>query len=177
MIVDNKKREMENGITFDQVKTMVEEYLRDSSRDDPYEVVNDYLKKIPVPDRLSKVKELMILIKEAMITKAQTTEDLCRSGSPGVIVLGTHYAYPLQLSLLGYWVYDNLDTAGNLTVEGKSALHDRLRKDIDSFDVFGEDKNRYDYLLDRLIQATEKPVKEKSRETQGFFSRLLQKIK
>jgi len=161
--------EIKEGETFREVKAKIEQYLGNSKTEDPYNVVNRYLEQIPVEKRISETEELLTLIGEAMTKQPNTLEDRCRSGSPGVIVMGSHYAYPLQLTLLGWWVYAHLDTAKGLTPEDKRVLYDHLKKGINRFDIYGHDRDRYDYLIDRLVEVPELP------KTQG--TNLFQKIK
>lgn len=87
--------------TFEEVKSRIERYLNDSKAEDPDDIVNEYFEQISVEKRISEAEELLNLIREAMMTKPNTLEDRCCSGSPGVITLGFHYAYPLQLTFWG----------------------------------------------------------------------------
>ncbi len=147
--------------TFGEIRDRIEQYLRDSKTENPYNVVNQYLEQISVERRISEAEELLTLIRKAMTKQPNTLEDRYRSGSPGVIVMGSHYAYPLQLTLLGWWVYAHLDAVKDLNPEDKRALHNRLIEGINYFDVYGHDRDRYDYLIDGLVETPETPKKQK----------------
>lgn len=77
--------------TFEEVKARIKQYLENSRTEDPHNIVNEYFGQISVERRISEAEELLDLIREAIMTKPNTPEDRCRSGSPGVIVLDRNH--------------------------------------------------------------------------------------
>ena len=151
-------------MTFNEVKVRVSNFLRDQKSGNPSDVLNTYFAGIPEESRIGKAEELLTLLVDRT-TKPQTREDVIGSGSVGVIVLGLPYAYPLLLTVLGWWVYAvyYTGTAKELTLEEKLALHKRLKDGIYRWDWQGYDARRYDYLLDRLVP----PEPSKEQHSQG----------
>ncbi len=148
---------------LEQLMGKIKVYLADSSKN-PYNEVIDYIvEQIPEEEIDRKIEEtevLLHLVREG-IQKPYTREDTIRSGSPGVIVLGTHYAYPLQLSLLSSWVYGWVDAAENFTPEDKIALGNYIMDGVRFFDPRGLDWNRYTpqqgYPMNKLFPETQHP--------------------
>jgi len=160
-------------MSFNEVKGKVANFLRDSSGD-PSDVLNAYFAGIPEESRIGEVEELLVLLAERT-ARPQTRADMINSGSPGVIAMGMPYAYPLLLTVLGWWVHAvfKTGTAKELTPEEKVALHKRLKGGIFRWDWQGYDEHHYDYLLDRLVPP--KPSREQQSETkppQGILRRL-----
>ena len=161
-------------MTFNEVKGKVADFLRSSRSGDPSDVLNAYFASIPAESRIGGAEELLVLLVERT-ARPQTRADMINSGSPGVISMGLPYAYPLLLTVLGWWVYAVYDIviAEELTLEEKVALHKRLKDGIFRWDWQGYDKHHYDHLLDRLVppepQLQNNPPRGILRKIKLFF--------
>jgi len=161
-------------MTFNEVKGKVANFLRNSRSEDLSDVLNAYFAGIPKESHIGEAEELLVLLVERT-AKTQTRADMVNSGSPGVIAMGMPYAYPLLLTVLGWWVNAvyNTGTAAELTLEEKVVLHKRLKDGIFCWDWQGYDEHRYDYLLDRLVPPEpSRKQQSKSKPPQGILRRL-----
>lgn len=154
--------------TFDDIKRKVAQYLDNSRNADPSDEVIAYFNNIPHGRRIKEAANLLNLIKAGM---AKTKEVNPFSGNIGVIVLGLHYAYPLLLTLLSYWVnavYKN--TMSIETGEGYHVgLYMELYEGINKWDEKGMSKGYYNHLMDPLIPHEQPETVKKP----GRFGRLL----
>jgi hypothetical protein len=141
-------------ISFNDLKAMVANFLRNSKNADPSNALNEYFGSIPEEQRIKEAEELMILLVNRT-AKPQTKEDAINSGNIGVITMGLPYAYSLLLTVLSWWVYAvyHTGTAKELTLEEKQALRQRLKDGIYRYDWLGADPRHYDSLLDQLVPA------------------------
>lgn len=141
---------------FDKVKEMVQAYLQGEDSG-TYDVVNQYLNSIYTDkERLAReTHELLQLLRDGILGKQPTNETSVRLGNPGTITMGLHYAYPLLVTVLGYWVGALVDLAlsQNLSEEQRKVLRSSIEAEIFHFDVHGWEvrEKRHEYLLRRLF--------------------------
>lgn len=149
---------------FNEVKGKVANFLRDSRSGDPSDALNAYFAGIPEESGIGEAEELLVLLVERT-ARPQTRADMINSGSPGVITMGMPYAYPLLLTVLGWWVHAVFKTGmtKELTPEEKVGLHKRLKDGIFRWDWQGHDEHRYDHLLYRLVPPEPSPEQQSKR--------------
>jgi len=157
-------------MTFQEVKVQVANYLHYSGSGDPTDVLNAHFTSIPEESRIEEAEELLTLLVERT-ARPQTRSDMVNSGSVGVIATGMPYAYPLLLTVLGWWVgaVYHTGTVTELTTGEKLALHKHLNDGIFRWDWRGYDANQYNYLLDRLVPPEPQP---QSKPARGILQRL-----
>jgi hypothetical protein len=162
---------------FDKVKEIVQTYLQGEDSG-TYDVVNKYLTSIYADkERLAReTHELLQLLRDGMLGKQPTSEASVRLGNVGTITMGLHYAYPLLVTVLGYWVGARVDLAltQNLNEEQRKALRTSIEKEIVYFDVHGLEvrEGRHEYRLRKLFIP---PKEEENPQVQPKLS-LRQKV-
>lgn len=145
-------------MTFKEVKQKVSDFLADSRKRDAAEAVDEYFRDVPAKDCVKEAEELLVLLAKGT-GRPQTKEDLYRCGNVGVIALGTHYAYPLLLTVLDIWVMGvyRPEEVATMSPEEKLALHDRLKKGTEQWDWQGLDAHRNNIILERLVPPEPAP--------------------
>jgi len=145
---------------FDELKEMVRTYLQGEDSG-TYDAVNKYLTSIYADkERLAQeTHELLHLLRNGIIGKQPTREDSVRLGNVGTITMGLHYAYPLLVTVLGYWVGARVELAlaQNLNEEQRKNLRTSIEKEIVYFDVHGWEvrEGRHEYHLRKLFIPSE----------------------
>lgn len=161
-------------MTFEEVRDSVVLFLRDSRSGDPIDLLSSYFGGLSETERIMPAEELLDLLAEGT-RRPFTYEDTIRSGSPGVITMRLHYAYPHLLTVLGWWVWathsTHMKTTGGLTSEAKALLHEYLTVGIEQWDWDRRDHARYASVLRSLLPPPPpKPQEEKS--PPGFLCRI-----
>ncbi len=141
---------------FNEVKGLVQAYLQGEDSG-TYDAVNKYLTSIYTDkERLAQeTHELLQLLRDGILKKQPTREDSVRLGNVGTITMGLHYAYPLLVTILGYWVGAcvNLALNQNLKEEQRKDLRTSIEKEIVYFDVHGLEvqEGRHEHYLRKLF--------------------------
>jgi len=159
---------------FERLKSEVKHFGYDSTRENPSDAVNAYFSRtdIGAEDRIWQAEQLLDFLAKA-VAQPQTYQDKINSGSPGVICMNIHFAYPLLLTVLGWWV-DTLfytETAKELTQEEKGVLYSRLNVGLRRWDWNRLDEGRYDGLLRQLLPP--KPPKAPEEKKPSILKRLV----
>jgi hypothetical protein len=168
-------------MTFSEIKGEVTSFLNDSRSGDPsgrlnayFSGINAYFSGISEEARIGEAEELLNLIAE-QTARPQSNAEMINSGSPGVIAMGIPYAYPLLLTVLGWWVFAVLKTGTKteLTAEEEATLHKRLKDGITRWDWLRCDDHHYDPLLNQLVPPQLQPQQQQSR-IPGILARIKQ---
>ena len=86
-----------------------------------------------------------------------------------------HYAYPLLLTVLGWWVNAvfNTGTTTELALEEKAALRKRIEDGIFRWDWRGVDSHYYDHLLNRLVPPEPQPQSKSTHGVLAWFKKCI----
>ena len=165
-------------MALDEVRNLVSTYIDDVKNRQLYNKICEYLDSIEGKQKEIESETLLDFARDKLISKRYSKRDACRSGSPGVVVLELHHAYPLLLTLLGYWVNAVWKNGWkeNLSAERKRVLYDCLRQGIDYWDFRGLDRDRYDYLLDRLLPTKSNDLPTKKWDIGSMIKIIVSKI-
>lgn len=161
-------------MVFEEVERQVKNFLSNSANEDPASDLNVFFTELSKERRIESAEKLLIPLVERT-ARPQTHQDMINSRSVGVIAMRMPYAYPLLITVLGWWVYSvhDTETATELTTEEKLALHKRLKDGLSRWDWLGYDAHSYDHLLNRLVPP--EPSQEQqlpSKPSNGILRRL-----
>jgi len=165
-------------MTLDAVRNLVSANIDDVKNRHLYNKICEYLDSIESKQKEIESETLLDFARDKLLSKRCNKRDACKSGSPGVVVLKLHHAYPLLLTLLGYWVNAVWKNGWkeNLSAVEKRALYDRLRQGIDYWDFKGLDRDRYDYLLDRLLPTKSNDLPAKKWDIGSMIKTIVSKM-
>ena len=149
-------------MNFEQIKVRIRLYLEGKGGDDIYDIVNGYLRGIfDEKERMAQEGKALVSLLQGGVSQSFTQEDAVRFGNVGTIVMGMHYAYPLLVTVLGYWVEAecSIAIAKDLGEEERKEIRSDIERWIEHFDVYGWEvrERHHDYLLDRLFVPSPPP--------------------
>ena len=162
---------------FMGVKQQVRTYLEGRGRTDIHEVVNGYLGSIyNDKERLAREAKQLLSLLQVGVGQPYTQEQAVRFGNVGTIAMGTHYAYPLLITVLGYWIDAECSVAiaKNLGEEERKDIRADLERQMRDFDVYGREvaEGRQDHHLNRLYTPPPPPPASAPTKT-GFFRKAM----
>lgn len=131
--------------TFQDIKGRLAVYLRDPKSGDPYNLINQYLGDAQSSRDWGVVRgevdDLLYTMRKRMDQERNPQADI-EHGTAGTITLGLPYYYPLNLTVLSYFVHGEVDSVKNAEQDTKTNLMRAFSPIVGYYDPYGYDVDR-----------------------------------
>ncbi len=160
--------------TFEEIKSKIERYLENPQGEkNIHDEVISYFDGLDAQRQILESSQLLQILKGAMQKRPFSREDVENVTSLGSVALGYHFAYSLNLTLLGYWIYANVETSKD---SDRKELHDRIKAGIIEYDIYGWDWNNYNYLFPEFDGTKEDKLAKSDGEEIPLWKRAIKRI-
>ncbi|MDO8583527.1 MAG: hypothetical protein Q7R51_03270 [bacterium] len=152
--------------SFPEIVRKLQVYLVDPSSEYPYDFINTYFNSTAdsqSPEhRAQNAERLLTIMKNRMREQINPHWDI-EHGNMGSIATGLPYFYPLNLTVLSWYLYSELDVdrVRNLDEKQKMETAEMLRGKASEYDPYGVDKGKNNDLINRYLFPVSKISQEK----------------
>jgi len=146
-------------IPFEAVKSVFQKYLIEPGAENPTDMVNEFFRqKGGFADWQQEDSDEALVLLRAGIGRYRELVPSSMNpehGTMGTITFGLPHFYPLQLSVLSWYVYGRMESAQSLAPEVRETVASEVLQQVTEFDVAGYDFGRHLNYVRRMTPGTE----------------------